>query len=185
MRASVPWLLGAWCLLPWPAAGFQAAAATVKRIRTDMAVVQKDSPLQVIGMRTSLEDLAEQLHVANISAKTAVRVQFGWTVDGCGKTPARLVFPGLPMDAVIGPGMWATVGRQGIDPARVRKAAADLGESCAEVTVGVIHVRFADGSEWNYPLEQEKRFQTEQTPEVVRKLAPLAEEMRKKTAPGQ
>lgn len=185
MRTSLPWLLGGCCLLPWPAAGFQAPAPAVKRIRTDMAVVQKDSPLQVIGLRTSLEDLAEQVHVANISAKTAVRVQLGWTVDGCGKTPARLVSPGLPMDAVIGPGMWSTLGRQGIDPARVRKAAAGFGESCAEVIVGVIHVRFADGSEWNYPLDLEKRFQTEQRPGLVRKLAPLAEEMRKKTAQGQ
>lgn len=157
-------------------------AGAVKQLRAGMAAGQKDSPLQVLALGSSTEDLAEYVRVVNLSARTIVGVQLGWTTDGCGKAPARHVALGLAQDVVIEPGQWTTLGRQGVRVADALRKLRALGESCGEVTVGVVHVRFAGGGAWRYDLEQQKRFEISDSPELRRRLAAAAEAMRRQGA---
>ncbi len=118
------------------AAAFQAAPGIVKKVRADFAFVQTNAPVQVMGLRSTVHDFAEQVHVANVAAKKVVRLQLGWTVDGCGKSPARASFLGLPMDLDLAPGAWTSAGRQGITPTDVYRVLNQFQESCGEIQVG-------------------------------------------------
>lgn len=168
-------------LLVCPAVALEGPqAGIVKKIRADMAFVQKGSPLQVMGIRSSIYDLAEQVHVANVSARTIVRAQLGWTVDGCGKAPPRTAFVGLPMDMKLEPGQWMTIGRQGITLTDTYQVLNHLGEACGEVIVGVVFVEFSDGSRWSYPLGGKNRFEVTDSKEIIDRLSQPLREMREK-----
>ncbi|GIU77009.1 MAG: hypothetical protein KatS3mg005_0247 [Bryobacteraceae bacterium] len=181
MRAAVLTQVAVLAMLAFPAGAFQAAqAGIVRKVRTDMAFVQKDSPLQVMGMRSSIDDLAEQVHIANVSGKTIVRAQLGWTVDGCGKAPARAAFVGLPMDLNLAPGQWTTVGRQGITLTDTYRVLNELKEACGEAVVGVVYVEFSDGSRWSYSLVGKNRFETTESPEILERLSQPLREMRER-----
>ncbi len=185
MRAAVFAQVAALAMLTFPAAAFQAAqAGIVRKVRTDMAFVQKDSPLQVMGMRSSIYDLAEQVHIANVSGKTIVRAQLGWTMDGCGKAPARAAFVGLPMDLNLAPGQWTTVGRPGITLTDTYRVLNNLSEACGEIIVGVVYVEFSDGGRWNYNLAGTNRFEITKSPEIVDRLSQALKEMRERSSGG-
>lgn len=182
MKAAVFVRIAVLALLAFPAGAFQAVQpGIVKKLRTDMAFVQKDSPLQVMGMRSSIFDLAEQVHIANVSGKTIVRAQLGWTVDGCGKAPARAAFAGLPMDLNLAPGQWTTVGRQAITLTDTYRVLNELKEACGEAIVGVVYVEFSDGSKWSYSLIGRNRFETTESPEILERLSQPLREMREQT----
>jgi len=186
MKPAVFVGIAALAVLAFPAGAFQSAqAGIVRKVKADMAFVQKDSPLQVMGMRSSIYDLAEQVHVANVSGKTIVRAQLGWTVDGCGKAPARAAFVGLPMDLQLAPGQWTTVGRQGITLTDTYRVLNGLKEACGEAIVGVVYVEFADGSQWSYALIGRNRFETTESPEILERLSQPLREMREKSSGGQ
>ncbi len=167
------------------AAAFQAVPGVVKKVRTDFAFVQTNAPVQVMGLRSTIHDFAEQVHVANVAAKKVVRLQLGWTVDGCGKSPARTSFLGLPLDLDLAPGAWTSAGRQGITPTDVYRVLNQLRESCGEIQVGVVFVQFADGTQWTYPLALQNRFAVSDAPEVIERLEPALREMREKSGSAQ
>jgi arginine/lysine/ornithine decarboxylase len=184
--AGFPVLAAALAALVLPAAAVQPPQkTTVSRLRAGMAVMQKDSPLQVLGLGSSAEDLAEYVRVMNVSARPIVHVQLGWTADGCGKAPARLVSLGPPQDVLIEPGRWTTLGRQGIHVSQILDSLGRLDESCGEVIVGVVEVRFADGGHWRHDLERLGKFEISDSPVLRRRLAAAAEEMRRDSAGRQ
>jgi hypothetical protein len=175
--AGFPLRAAALAALFLPAPGLQTAQkSTVSRLRAHMAVPQEDTPLQVLGPGSSAGDLAEYVRVMYVSACTIVHVQLGWTTDGCGKAPTRLVSLGLPQGVLIEPGRWTTLGRKGIRVAEVLHRLGGLGESCGEVMVGVVDVRFADGGHRRHDLERHGKFEISDSPALRRRLAAAAEE---------
>ena len=177
-RKSLPWL-AIFAALVAPAFAFQAApAGIVKSVRADFPFVQKDSPLQILGMRSSIYDLAEQVHVVNLSNKTIVRLQLGWTVGARGQSPAPAAFLGLPADLNLAPGEWTTLGRQGVTLTDVYRTLNHFRLPEGEVILGVVYVRFQDGSEWSYGLQGRNRFEQTDDAGIRERVAPIIEQLR-------
>jgi len=187
-RKSFPWaaILAA---LMFPAYAFQAApAGIVKSVRADFPFVQKDSPLQILGMRSSIYDLAEQAHVVNVSEKTIVRLQLGWTIGARGQSPAPAAFLGLPVDLNLAPGEWTTLGRQGVTLTDVYRTLNHFRLPQGEVILGVVYVQFQDGSQWSYALQGRNRFEQTDDAGIRERVAPIIEQLRGKgsgEAPNQ
>jgi hypothetical protein len=171
--------------VPVLALAFQAApAGIVKSVRADFPFVQKDSPLQILGMRSSIYDLAEQVHVANISGKRIVRLQLGWTIGARGQNPAPASFLGMPMDLNLAPGEWTTLGRQGITLTDVYRTLNHFQAPQGEVVIGAVFVQFEDGSTWSYGLPGKNRFEKTDDPGIQERLAPIIEQLRERVGAG-
>lgn len=181
---SFPWL-AILAALVMPAFSFQAApAGIVKSVRADFPFVQKDSPLQILGMRSSVYDLAEQVHVANISGKTIVRLQLGWTIGARGQSPAPAAFLGMPMDLNLAPGDWTTLGRQGVTLSDVYRTLNQYRVPMGEVVLGAVFVQFEDCSTWSYGLLGKNRFEKTDDPGIQERLAPILEQLRERAGAG-
>lgn len=171
--------------VPVTAFAFQAVpAGIVKSVRADIPFVQKDSPLQILGMRSSIYDLAEQVHVANISGKKIVRLQLGWTIGARGQSPAPASFLGMPMDLNLAPGEWTTLGRQGITLTDVYRTLNHFQAPQGEVVLGAVFVQFEDGSTWSYGLPGKNRFEKTDDPGIQERLAPIIEQLRQRAGAG-
>jgi hypothetical protein len=93
---------------------------------------------------------------------TSSQVQLGTRVGNACSTP-------VPADGFL----VITEGNAGYDAAASYFSSNGIKQK--GVTVGVTQVRFADGSEWNYPLEAKGRFEEQPDEKLNQKIRDLTE----------
>lgn len=143
---------------------------------------QEDSPLQVIGVELGNLDLLHSVMVVNISERTITKYQLGWVVtDRSAASPAGTPFLGSPCDTVLKPWETHECGRQGANFSTVLEDLKSRRIRVGRVTVGVVQVRFEDGSEWSYPFTERKQFVgVEPDPSYRLKLDPILKQLLEK-----
>lgn len=147
----------------------------------DFAFVQKDSPLQIVGATSNLQqkDFYSQVLVVNVATRPILRAQFGWIIAN--KDNEKQVFGigyGPLVDLNIQPLTVATVGPQGATLSMVSEKAHAAGVPHIKLRLGVIYVKFEDGSEWKYPLAERKVFDQIDDPTLIQKISPKVREFR-------
>jgi len=151
-------------------------------IAGDFVFVQKDSPLQVVGVTSTLKDSYSRVIAVNVSAKTIQQAQFGWTVTTrTGNTKAVIAFGyGPHLDFKLPPFEVSEAGAQGASVNLLMDKMKEVGAKQSEVRLGVVYVKFEDGSEWWYPLEGNKQFIEVSDPGLVEKVGPKVQEYRQR-----
>jgi hypothetical protein len=164
MNASAT-LLAVSLLIQGGAAG-QKDSVSLSTLRT-----QPDSPLQLadaIFNHTMLRVL-----LVNVSNREVTETMLGLVLeDETGVVPATTQ-PGRVCKAKVAPGgfLAVTEANNGFDSAV--SYFRDKGIAAKQVTVGVTRVRFADGSEWTYPLEAKGHFEKQADDKLDRKIKSL------------
>lgn len=130
---------------------------------------QKDCPLWIVGRKIDGEDLFASVYVANNSPRTILRAQLAWIIADKDHPQRQVISIGTPFDLNLAPSQIREVGRQGAAVSLMNETLAGLGAGRGLVTLGVIHVRFEDGSDWKYPLADKRAFEFVDDAEVTRK----------------
>ena len=124
-----------------------------------------DAPLQIVG--TVFSDKTLTLLLANTSGRTIEQAAFGVVLgDQASKvTPVvrtgRLCIATVPPDGLL----VVTAVHTGFDTAGSYYQEKGIVEK--DATVGLTHVRFADGGEWSYPLAVKGRFEEKKDQSVT------------------
>ena len=146
----------------------------VKGMSADFPGFQAGAPLQVIATQLAKLDLLNGVFLVNVSERTIVKYRLGWVVTdrdhpGRGGT----VFLGQPFDAIIEPWEVEEAGRQGANFSDVIEDLNSRQIEFGKVIVGVVYVKFKDGSEWSYPLKERRQFLSEANPALHQKIDPI------------
>jgi len=163
-----------------------AQTQAIRSLSSNFVFLQKDTPLQVVGVQMTLDDLCNKVIVANVSQRAIVRAQFGWTIsESRNPSPSNVaVSYGLVFDVTLPPGEVTGLGPQGVTITSVTDTAKQLGAQRGAVVTGVVYVKFADGTEWYYPLKERKAFVEISDPSVVMRISPKVREYRAKANPN-
>lgn len=116
------------------------------------------SPLRIISETMNNTDLCAHVSFLNVSNRPILRAKLGWIVADAQNSSHAVPFLGTPFDLNLAPGGIEDVGRQGATVSVVRETLEKLGTTHGTLTVGVVYVKFQDGSEWSYPLAQKRAF---------------------------
>jgi hypothetical protein len=148
----------------------------------DFAFVQKDSPLQIFGVKSDLKDAYDRVYVINVSDRPILRAQFGWTMSTRTDTERRLlaVGHGPLVDLNLPPLEVSVVQAQGATLSSVTEAMRANKVQHANLELGVVYVKFDDGTEWMYPLSERKEFIEENNPTIIQKITPKTQEFRQR-----
>jgi hypothetical protein len=145
----------------------------------DFAFVQKDSPLQIIGARADLKESYNRVTVINVSSQTILRAQFGWTLSDQEKQmQVAAIGYGPPVDLNLPPLEIARVGAQGATHSIITEKMRAVQTKHVELTLGVIYVKFQDGTEWRYPVAERKGFIQVDDPALLQRIRPKVQEFR-------
>lgn len=130
---------------------------------------QKDCPLWIVGRTITGEDLFANVYVANNSPRTILRAQLAWIIADKDHPQRQVISIGTPFDLNLPPSQIREVGRQGAAVSLMNETLGKMGASRGLVSLGVIHVRFDDGSDWRFPLADKRAFEVVDDAEVTRK----------------
>ena len=134
--------------------------ATVESMQVVPAVIQAEAPMQVIATTLDLNrmDFGDSITLMNTSDKMIVSCRLGWIYRKANEDTAGPWAVGNPIEVRLSPSLLATVGCQGIGFSAARDVFKKNEIAKGEVVVGVVEVRFQDGTQWTYPLGQKGRF---------------------------
>jgi hypothetical protein len=148
-----------------------AQSHDVENIKADFVSIQRDSPLQVVGTTMTLQSFYSRVFVINVSNKTIMRARLGWTISGPEQQPERIVTAeGPETDLNLEPFIVARMGTQGAAFSLVTEQLKALGVERGRLLLGVTFVKFADGTEWHYPLNERKQFQQVEDPVLLKRM---------------
>lgn len=146
----------------------------------DFAFVQTGSPLQIVGATSDLDigDFYSRVMVVNVSQKAVLRARFGWTMadDDAKRTVATGYGPAVDLN--LSPFEVAQVGAQGATLSIVSEKSKGIQH--VKLKLGVVYVKFKDGTEWEYSIEQHTGFEEIEDPALVQKITPKVQEFREK-----
>lgn len=152
-----------------------------RSIRADFVFLQKDTPLQVVGVTMSLQELYQSVVVVNVSNRTILRAQLGWTISNP-RDPNRdrvVVGFGPPFDLNLPPLEVAKIGSQGATFSIVTEMLQKLDHARGKLMIGAVNVKFEDGGEWTYPLSTRREFDQSNDPALVERISPKVREFRR------
>jgi len=135
--------------------------------------LQAGAPLLVIGSSCGELDFFARVWLVNVSERTIVKYQLGWVVGDRERPGPGTPFLAQAFDIILKPWEVERTGRQGANFSDVIELLKSEGIRNGVVTVGVVYVKFEDGTEWSYPLTGRGRFESEYNPELQRKLDPI------------
>jgi len=146
---------------------------------------QEGAPVSLIGSVSANGDLFNSVTVVNTSNKTIVRLQLAWVaLDAAQKTVVSSPVIAPASDVNLKPWESAEVGRQGASVSDAMALSKRWGKP-VEVDLGIVYVRFADGSSWSYPVtERNGRFIAKYDPQLLQKLSPAIEWARQQPRPA-
>lgn len=132
-----------------------------------------DAPLQIAG--AVFGDTALTVLLVNVSGRQVEEATMGLVLGDGNLAAPTVTRTGSPCVATIPPDGFLVVNQAhaGFD-----KAASYFGEkgiANRTATIGLVQVRFADGSEWSYPLEAKGRFDEKKDHAVTDKAHALVE----------
>ena len=162
-------LLAVSLLIPAGAAGQEGGSIRSKSLRS-----QPGSPLQEAG--AYFDDTVLRVLLVNVSDREVTQALVGLVLeDGSSTVPAKTQ-SGLVCRANVPPGgfLVVTEAHNGFD--RAVSYFREKGITNKKVTSGVTQVRFADGSEWTYPLESKGRFEEQNDEKLEQKVQALTEQ---------
>ena len=148
MRQCVIALFGFFLLVP--------AAVAQKGLMSLATPPHAAAPLQIAG--AMFNDTMLTVLLVNVSGRTVEETTTGLVLgDGASVVPP-VIRLGRPCMAVVPPGEFlvVTAAHNGFDMAASYFRDKQIIDKA--VTIGLTRVRFADGSEWAYPLEANGRF---------------------------
>jgi hypothetical protein len=123
---------------------------------------QNDAPLEIVGMVNSPSDLASRIDLKNNSDKTIVEFQLGWTTVspvGCSPHPIEpTISYARPEEVNLKSGQQSYSLSYRIGTSRTKNLAIKLESKHLFLQFGVVHVKFEDGSLWEFNLRQRKSF---------------------------
>ncbi len=134
--------------------------ATVESMQVVPAVIQVDAPMQVIATTLDMNrmDFGDSITLMNTSDKLILSWRLGWIYRKANEDTSGTWAVGRPIELRLSPNSLATVGSQGIGFSAARDVFKKNGIAKGEIVVGVVEVRFQDGTQWSYPLGQKGRF---------------------------
>lgn len=171
------WML---CLLGLVFFGFASVAqGQLGPMVVNFPVFQEGSPLVVIAVAGSISklDMLNEVDLLNVSDKTIVGYQLGWVVSGGNGEGPGVPFYGMRFDANLKPGGVLTATGQGASFSSVQSTRALNHWSSALVMVGVVYVRFQDGTEWSYPLAIKRSFPEKDDPTLHQRVDPAVKSL--------
>jgi hypothetical protein len=156
---------------------------------------QKGSPLRIVGVLNTSQDLARRIEIQNLWMAKAVEVRVGWIAEapvGCSRNAMTPILEfGRPEEISIEPGAkYATLAyRIGM---RRMLHAMHVGETeHLYIQFGIVYARFADGTKWQFDLKKEGSFdhhvflgEHECTPEVERSTRATEDQLRNDVQAG-
>ena len=158
-------------------AGSLFAQAPVQLVTLRTPFFQKGSPLKIIGIGMEKpKDFLSKVWLVNVSDQTVHQYRLGWLVTDREKAGPGTAFLGQAFDTRLKPSTLEVTGRQGANVSTVLDTVRAKGISNGEVVVGVVSVKFADGSEWSYPLQQQRQFESEYDYNLHLQLTPMINE---------
>jgi hypothetical protein len=149
----------------------QAGAAAQQGSMGLRTPIVPGSPLQKAGAVFNETEL--RVLLVNVSDREVTETVLGLVLeDGAGAVPATTQ-SGRVCKAKVAPGGFLVVpgADNGFDSAVLYFR--DKGITKKEVTVGVTRVRFADGSEWTYPLEAKGHFEVQPGDKLAQRIESL------------
>jgi len=137
------------CSVPAFADSYSMAAITVK---------QPDAPIHIVAYT----GLGEQMQIRNETMRAVVEVQIGWVrfvPPGCSEHPIKpLVKLAVPDPVVMSPGAMMTIRPYRIGSRATLREAQSLKAHQLYLLFGVVHVKFEDGTSWDYDLVHKTPF---------------------------
>ena len=154
--------------LPIPAS---AASPTMSHRRLHW---QSGSPLQEVS--AIFNDTVLMVVLVNVSDREVTQTVVGLVLEDGSSAVQATTQSGRVCRANVLPGgfLAVTEAHNGFDQAA--SYFRDKGITKKEVTSGVTQVRFADGSEWTYPLERKGRFEEQADDKLGQKIEALTKE---------
>ena len=155
----------------------------IASMSSDIVTVQKSAPLQVVGVRMSLENLCEYVIAANVTEKTIVRVQLGSVLSekrNGGASPAA-IFQSPVLAVRIPPSDIAKIGPHVTKFQEMTSTLSNLGARRGVLLTGITYVQFSDGTEWSYPLTAKRAFEEIQDSELMNRVLPKLRQYRATT----
>jgi hypothetical protein len=124
--------------------------------------VQKDSPIQIIGVLNTPHDMAGRIEVRNQSRTTIVDIQLGWVIEapaGCSHTGMPpIIERGKIEEVSIEPGAKYSTFSYRIGTRKMLNLMHTGQTEYLYIQLGVVYVRFVDGSTWQFDLKKELSF---------------------------
>lgn len=145
----------------------------------DFPVFQENAPLVVIAVAGSVSklDMANEVDLLNVSDKTIVGYQLGWVISGGNQAGRGVPFYGMRFDANLKPGEALTSSGQGASFSMVQTTRSLNHWSSALIVIGVVYVKFEDGSEWVYPLSIKRSFPEKDDPTLHQRVDPVVKSL--------
>jgi hypothetical protein len=132
-----------------------------------------DAPLQIVG--TLFNDTMLTVLLANVSGRTIEHTTMGLVLGDGASVVQPMTQIGSACIATVPPDglLVVTAAHNGFDKADSYFREKGIVEK--EATIGLVHVRFADGSAWRYPLAASGRFEEKEDQAVAGKAHALKE----------
>ena len=127
-------------------------------------VNDKDSPLWIVGRTMNREDMYAKVSVINNSDRQILRAQLGWVISDKDHPDWSQLAYGLSTDLNLGPTEIREIGPLGVSFSVLQETYAKKGTIYGLVTLGVVFVKFSDGTEWTYPLAERRVFNANVSP---------------------
>jgi hypothetical protein len=139
-----------------------AAGANVRAVFPVVFAPQKDAPVRIVSLTQTLTDTLSEVTVKNFSDKPVSSYQLGWVVllpNGCSRIPTKPLVTLAPVEEIaIAPGETATTGHYRLWFKQLHDLAYRQQATLVHVQVGVVSVKFTDGSSWSFNLAESKLF---------------------------
>ena len=141
-----------------------------------------ERPRQDLPLQIAAATFGDALRVlfANLGSRKVTEVTLGILLNDP-NSAAPVTRMGEPCKANVPPGGLLLVDGPHGGFAAVDAYFRNKGMNMREVSIGVTHVRFADGKEWSLPIETAGRFDREEDPELGERLKAI--ELNEKAGP--
>lgn len=141
--------------------------------RVELLSYQKDSPVQIASIRTSITRFFDGALLVNGGDSTLLEVQIGGVMRGHRRGEAALLppytFVSPTIDLVLEPGKATELEALSWRRQDVLSQAIKLGLESFEVTFGIVKARFASGTGYEYDLKAAGEFVVDpQNPYAIR-----------------
>jgi hypothetical protein len=148
------------------------AAAAQKDSLSMKIISQAGAPLQVAG--TNFGDTSLTVLLVNVSGREVRQATMGVVLEDEASVVPPATRTGRPCSATVPPDGFLVVreGNVGFDKAASYFGGKGITKKGA--VIGMTHVRFADGSEWTYPLEANGHFDEQVDQAIQERVQSLA-----------
>jgi hypothetical protein len=142
------------CLL-----GFASPAHKREGVGIRFAVAQPGAAVRILSTKSTLDFLYEEVAVQNVSDKTVVFIRFGILLSGVEARTKPILLTAHPIRTNLKPGQGETLKTFELRPEEAMEKGRPLGTVELNAELGVLAVKFSDGSSWKYDFERQGGFQ--------------------------